>query len=149
LSVNTSTARRAQSGGFDPSSIGGSVTRADDSAHLGTPDDLYDGLRLDYKDSTFHPGDASSHVIRFQTEGRFEPPLSSELGGPGRYDSWTDPFTGNGFTKAGDDVIPEWQPTGGNPVQMRQGAEMWEILDNGNQRLVGVLDKGGEWVRVG
>lgn len=30
---------------------------------------------------------------------------------------------------------------------MREGAEMWEILDNGNQRLVGVLDD-GQWVPV-
>lgn len=29
-------------------------------------------------------------------------------GGP-RHDTWGDPFTGNGFTKAADDIVPEWQ----------------------------------------
>jgi hypothetical protein len=86
-------------------------------------------------------------VIRFKTGDGFEAPRVTDLGGSDRYDSWKDPFTGNGFTKAGDDVIPEWQPAGGNPAEMREGAEMWEILDNGNQRLVGVLDN-GQWVPV-
>jgi hypothetical protein len=137
----------AQSPDFDPTRVGGSVTRANDTAHLGTPDALHDGLRLDYPGTHFHPGDSSSHVIRFKTDDGFEAPRVTDLGGSDRYDSWKDPFTGNGFTKAGDDVIPEWQPAGGNPVEMREGAEMWEILDNGNQRLVGVLDN-GQWVPV-
>ena len=138
---------------FDPSTIGGSVTRAGDTAHLGTPDALHDGLRLDYPGTPFAPGDTSSHVIRFTTPDSFEAPRFSELGGPGKYDAgFDDPFTGNGFTKAGDDIIPEWQPSqanGGPTVNMNPGAEMWEVLDNGNQRLVGVLDNGGQWVPVG
>jgi len=40
------TSRRYES--FDPSNIGGSVTRAEDTSHLGSPRDLHDGLRLDY-----------------------------------------------------------------------------------------------------
>jgi hypothetical protein len=77
-----------------------------------------------------------------------EAPRHTDLGGPGAYDGWKEPFTGNGFTKAHDDVIPEWQPVDGRPVRMDPGAEMWETLDDGTQRLVGVLED-GQWVPVG
>ena len=49
------------------------------------------------------------------------------------------PFTGNGFTKSGDDVIPEYAVPRGETVTIREGAEMWEITDSGSQRLVAVL----------
>ncbi len=65
------------------------------------------------------------------------------MGGSSRFDTWDDPFTGNGFTKATDDVVPEFQIDRG--VTMRDGAEMWEVLPNGNQRLVAVL-RGREWI---
>jgi hypothetical protein len=133
---------------FRPDGIGGSMTRAGDTSHLGTPDALRDGLRLDYPNSPFGAGDGNSHVIRFTTPDPVEAPRHTDLGGPGAYDGWKEPFTGNGFTKAHDDVIPEWQPVDGRPVRMDPGAEMWETLDDGTQRLVGVLED-GQWVPVG
>lgn len=36
----------------------------------------------------------------------------------------------------------------GSAVTMRDGAEMWEVLDSGNQRLVAVL-QGGKWIPQG
>lgn len=68
--------------------------------------------------------------------------------GSGSYDDWSDPFTGNGFTKATGDLVPEWQTSAGSSMRMREGAEMWEVLDTGTQRLTAVL-LDGEWVRVG
>ncbi len=137
---------------FSPDGVGGSMTRAGDTAHLGTPDALRDGLRLDYPNSPFQPGDGSSHVIRFTSPDHVEVPRTSDMGGSGRYDGWDEPFTGNGYTKADGDVVPEWQPSpnevGVRVVNMDDGAEMWEVLDNGTQRLAGVL-KDGEWVPVG
>jgi hypothetical protein len=65
------------------------------------------------------------------------------MGGSARFDTWTDPFTGNGFTKATDDVIPEFQGVN----TMRSGAEMWEIMNDGTQQLTAVL-RGDVWVRV-
>jgi hypothetical protein len=59
------------------------------------------------------------------------------------YDSWGDPFTGNGFTSAQDDVIPEFQGLN----QMQEGAEMWELRSDGTQQLTAVL-RGRQWVRV-
>lgn len=76
------------------------------------------------------------------------------MGNPthGNYDGWSDPFTGNGFTKSGDDIIPEYQSypdaAGNAGVPMREGAEMWEVLPDGTQRLTGVL-RDGEWIPQG
>lgn len=118
-------------------------------AHLGNPGQIHDGLRLDYDDTPFAPHDPGTHIIRFQADqeapGSYEVPRNSDMGGNGRYDSWNDPFTGNGFTKPGDDVIPEYIA---KDVTMRDGAEMWEVLDDGTQRLVAVL-KNREWVPQG
>lgn len=129
--------------------VGGAVTVADDTAHLSTPREIHDSLRLDYSDTPFTTHDPGTHIIRFQQDpggsGSYEVPRNSDMGGDGTYDGWDDPFTGNGFTKSGDDVIPEYVA---NNMTMRDGAEMWEVLDDGTQRLVGVLrDK--EWIPQG
>jgi len=134
---------------FDVTSIRGAVTTADDVSHLGTPAQIHDGLRLDYGGTRFAPDDAGTHVIRFQTDTpSFEVPRHSDLGGSGRFDDWGDPFTGNGFTKSGDDIIPEYAVSDRDGVRMSDGAEMWEVTDTGTQRLVGVL-RDGEWIPQG
>ncbi|SHT64949.1 Uncharacterised protein [Mycobacteroides abscessus subsp. abscessus] len=129
--------------------VGGSVSMADDTAHLGTPQQIHDGLRLDYTDSPYTPEDPGTHIIRFQADpdapGSYEVPRNTDMGGTNAYDGWDDPFTGNGFTKSGDDVIPEYYA---KKVTMRDGAEMWEVLDDGTQRLVAVL-KDKEWIPQG
>ncbi len=136
-------------GNFDVDQIKGSVTVADDTAHLSDPSKIYDGLRLDYDGSHFDRTDAGTQIIRFQADpeslGNYEVPRNSTMGGDASYDGWSDPFTGNGFTKSTDDVIPEYVA---NDITMRDGAEMWEVLDNGNQRLVAVL-RGKEWIPQG
>lgn len=129
--------------------VGGSVTVASDTSHLSTPEAIHDGLRLDYSETPFTPHDPGTHIIRFQAEpdspGTYDVPRNSDMGGDGVYDNWDDPFTGNGFTKSGDDVIPEYMAKN---VTMREGAEMWEVLDDGTQRLSAVL-KSGEWIPQG
>ena len=129
--------------------VGGAVTVANDTAHLSTPGQIHDGLRLDYTDTPFTPHDPGTHIIRFQADpespGFYEVPRNSDLGGHGTYDSWDDPFTGNGFTKSGDDVIPEYVA---KDMTMRDGAEMWEVLDDGTQRLAAVL-RDREWIPQG
>ena len=133
-------------GRYGPNTIGGTMTRAVDTAALGTPVALHDGLRLDYPGTVFHRGDASVHVIRFQTNDTsgFVTPRRSVLGGDGRFDQWSGPFTGNGFTATDRGVIPEHHGT----ATMQDGAEMWEILESGTQRLTAVL-QGGQWIPVG
>jgi hypothetical protein len=130
--------------------VGGSVTLADDTSHLTTPQAIHDGLRLDYSDTHFAPHDPGTHLIRFQADEvvpfSYDVPRNSDMGGTSdRYDTWADPFTGNGFTKSGDDVIPEYFA---QDVTMREGAEMWEVLDDGTQRLVAVL-KDKHWIPQG
>jgi hypothetical protein len=129
--------------------VGGAVTLADDTAHLSTPRQIYDGLRLDYSDTPFAPHDPGTHLIRFQADpespGFYDVPRNSDMGGSDAYDSWDDPFTGNAFTKSGDDVIPEYIA---KDITMREGAEMWEVLEDGTQRLVAVL-KGDAWIPQG
>ncbi len=129
--------------------VGGAVTVAGDTSHLSTPEKIYDGLRLDYADSPFERYDPGTHLIRFQADpgssGVYEVPRNSDMGGGQAYDSWSDPFTGNGFTKSADDVIPEYVAKN---ITMRDGAEMWEVLDDGTQRLVAVL-KNKVWIPQG
>ncbi len=126
----------------------GSVTVADDTAHLTTPQALYDGLRLDYPDTHFTPGDASSFVMRFQVDdpAAISPSLHSRFGGDGSQDAWNAPFTGNGFLGATDDIIPEYKAAPRTAI--RDGAEMWEILPDGTQRLYAVR-RGAEWIPQG
>ncbi len=129
--------------------VGGAVTAAGDTAHLSTPGQIHDGLRLDYAGTPYAPHDPGTHIIRFQADaesrGFYEVPRTSDMGGTGSYDKWGNPFTGNGFTKASDDVIPEYFAKN---VTMREGAEMWEVLEDGTQRLVAVL-KNREWIPQG
>jgi hypothetical protein len=67
------------------------------------------------------------------------------VGGTEQYDGGDDPFTRNGFTKSVDDIVLEFFAKN---VTMRGGAEMWEVLDDGTQRLVAVL-KDREWIPQG
>jgi hypothetical protein len=126
---------------YTANEVRGAVTVADDTAHLGNPRDINEGLRLDYDNTHHAPDDASTHVIRFQADDpNFEVPRNQEMtGSPTTYDDWKQPFTGNGFTSAADDVIPEYAVPRGETVTIREGAEMWEVTDSGTQRLVAVL----------
>lgn len=124
---------------YTANEVRGAVTVADDTSHLGTPRSINEHLRLDYDGTHHSTGDASTHVIRFQTDNpNFDVPRNSDMtGSPTRFDGWSDPFTGNGLTKSGDDIIPEYVTDG--PTVIREGAEMWEVTDTGTQRLVAVL----------
>jgi hypothetical protein len=137
---------------YAPNEVRGAVTTAGDTAHLGTPGQINEHLRLDYDGTHHSTGDASTHVIRFQTENpNFDIPRNSDMTGSStRFDGWSDPFTGNGFTKSGDDIIPEYVTDG--PTVIREGAEMWEVTDSGTQRLVAVLrtvDGEPSWIPQG
>lgn len=133
----------------DQDRISGSISVADDTRHLTTPADFYHSLRLDYPGTVFHPRDQSNFVVRFQqdigTKGTVRPQIHSSMGGDTSFDHYAPPFTGNGFLKTADDIIPEYRA---DRVDMRDGAEMWEVLDDGTQRLFAVL-RAHEWIPVG
>ncbi|MBD3923669.1 hypothetical protein IEZ26_03475 [Nocardioides cavernae] len=139
---------------YTSNEVRGAVTVADDTAHLGTPREINEGLRLDYDNTHHATSDTSTHVIRFQADNpNFEVPRNQDMtGSPTTYDDWKQPFTGNGFTSAADDVIPEYAVPRGDTVTIREGAEMWEVTDSGTQRLVAVLrtvDGEPSWIPQG
>ncbi|MEZ3161994.1 hypothetical protein AB1K54_15875 [Microbacterium sp. BWT-B31] len=133
--------------------ISGSVSVVEDTAHLATPRDFFGALRLDYPGTNFSSGDGSAFVLRFQADNldlgngtnTVDSQLHSSMGGDGTIDDYSPPFTGNGFLAAPDDIIPEYRA---DEVQMRDGAEVWEVLDDGTQRLYAVL-RDEVWIRQG
>lgn len=129
-----------------PDEVRGFVTHAPDTVHIGTPREVFDNLRLDYKDTEFRARDETVRVIRYQSDNAvYDIPKSPVMGGTA-----TDklPFTGNGFTGSADNVVPEYKVHyAGESTTMRAGAEMWEFTKSGTERLVGVLRDGG-WVKV-
>ena len=129
---------------FDDSSARGFVSVADDTSHLTTPADLYDGVRLDYSGTTFARDDSSVYVIRFQVRNPnvVDIPYGERMGGT--VDE-SPPFTGNGFTGARSDIIPEYRFSG--EASIRPGAEIWEITNTGNERLTAVFN-GKTWIPV-
>ncbi len=136
-----------RAGGPAPDQVRGFVTHAPDTAHVSTPRGVYDGLGLGYRDTEFRPTDNTVSAVRYQSDNAgHEIPRAPVMGGT---ESTPPPFTGNGFTAARDDVIPELKVTrnDGDPARMIDGAEMWELTESGTNRLVGVL-RDGEWVRV-
>lgn len=145
----TVTVGRTVNPDFDPKKIGGAMTVADDTAHLASPEALRAQLRLDYPGSPFPANDSSVYVMRFKSQdpGAISTSYSpGKMGGDNpRLATYGDPFTGNGFLKSGDDIIPEYMPA--ENVTMKEGAEIWEITDTGTQRLAAVL-KNGNWIPV-
>ena len=143
---------------YQPDSVTGFVTRLRDVAHLATPREIYEQLRLDYAGSPFRPdGSENVQLLRFTLDAGSSQPVipfdSIARGGPSEFTAPV-PFTGNGYTAAGlpvasGQIIPESSfSRSGGPGVMDVGTEMWEITPNGIYRLVGVLLDGRGWVAV-
>lgn len=129
---------------YTDSTVGGFASVADDVSHLSTPEALYNQLRMDYPGTTFTSDDSSVYVMRFQVRevSDVSVPYGRDMGGTVDKEP---PFTGNGFTQAKDDIIPEYYFPNGASIQ--PGAEIWEITSDGNQRLVAVFN-GETWIPV-
>lgn len=128
--------------------VQGSVTRLNDGVEMRTPRELHDGLRLDYgkkEDRVFSPDDESVQVLRFRTrEGDADISRFSSMGGKSGTDGWDPPYTGNGFTRSTDPVVPESRLPNS---PLRAGSEVWTVRADGSQELDMVFD-GKEWVKV-
>lgn len=74
--------------------------------------------------------------------------LLDSMGGTGRTDGWHDPYTGNGFLKS-DALVPEYrvEQNPDKPYRYAEGSELWEVLQDGTQRLACVF-RSIRWVRV-
>ncbi|WP_048601809.1 hypothetical protein [Rubeoparvulum massiliense] len=125
--------------------IGGYVSRAQDVIDLKTYDNIREGLRLDYTfDGGFSPfpeGGNEYAIIRFKTDTVIEIPRTKEFNGNEKI--WSNeygrqPFTGNGFTKSNDTIIPEFILSDKKaPIE----AEFYKIID-GELNLVATYSDG-------
>ena len=120
--------------------VGGYVSTAKDAKHLQTYDDIYYGMRLDYKlgdgvSQNFYLSDGSCGVIRYKT------PKANALEVP-KYPTVNDPppFTGHGFTSANNGrlSVPEWKSGYNMPDD---GAELWEVYSDGTEVLKAIFSK--------
>lgn len=123
----------------------GSVTTLEDGAAMGTPRELFDGLALGYEGSPFSPTDDSMKVMRFTSQSDAEISWYSSMGGTGATDGWTDPYTGNGYTKSTDPIVPESTLPADSPID--EGAEMWTVRKDGTETLEAVYTA-DTWVKV-
>ena len=149
---------------FKPNETFGFTARQEDVSHLRTPQEMFDGLGLDYEGTAHRaPGDPlgpnqggtavdEMHYLRYeQGPNDIAVPRHSDLGGSNpKYDADAadpdNPFTGNGYTKGG---IPEFHT--GSPSTLQPGAEIWRADAAGNQHLVArLVEVGGklEWLAV-
>lgn len=124
--------------------IGGFVSVAADIKYLSTMNEIYNGLRLDYKGSKFLADGAGYSVIRFTSSftDHLYIPYCIELGGSNPH-SW--PNTGGGFTSStlGNGGYPEY--CFDNYYVPDQGSEIYEITPLGNEILRARFE-GNKWV---
>ena len=130
--------------------VRGFINRAQDTRGLSDFRKIYNTLRLDYKDSNFSDiSDSSLGIIRFKTGyvEKIDVPYSPEFGGKAIGDY---PFTGNGFTAAGNGkIIPEFIITDTEGVKINDRAEIFELDRNGNEKLVGIFNgKSGRFFKI-
>lgn len=123
--------------------VGGCVTRAQDTKDIRSYDDVYEGLRLDYENTRFNEGDKGYGVLRFKAEdtSSYKIPYNPDMGGSSIYKP---PFTGNGFTKSKDKVIPEFEM---KEQTIPKGTELYQVSESGQETLVAVYD-GTRFVKV-
>lgn len=126
--------------------IGGFVSSAADIKDLSTMEDIFWGLRLDYKGSKFLADGAGYSVIRFTSSftDHLYIPFCNELGGTYPH-SW--PNTGGGFTSStlGDGGYPEY--CFDNYYIPDQGSEIYEVTPMGNEILRARFE-GNKWITV-
>ena len=158
-----------------PDSAGGFITRASDAAGLRTPKEVYDALRLDYKNTKYLPNnDKPVYAVQFRADrglediqipdGRGQDELrrhgleaADPTGRPypephEKQDPW--PNTGHGWTGSTvghSKIIPEYAVRQGTGVPYNHGDVIWEINKSGERVLAAIFDEStgnGMWRRV-
>ena len=120
--------------------VQGFITKAADTKHLNSFDDLYYGLRLDYDGTKFFLDEGYCYVLRFKSK---EVPLKVNVPrGRDFKDSY--PFTSHGFTAGirGRIGVPEFIIKSGFRVPIEGGTEIWKITRDGKQTLYAVFEEG-------
>ena len=124
------------SGRYDK--IQGFITKAADTKHFNSFDDLYYGLRLDYDGTMFFLDEGCCYAIRFKSK---EVPLKINVP-RGRDFKVPYPFTSHGFTAGikGRIGVPEFTVKKGAKISIKDGAEIWKITRDGRQTLYAVFE---------
>ena len=146
---------------FRPNETFGFTSRYEDVAHLRTPQDMFDGLGLDYEKTPYRAeGDLlgpnqggtavnDMHVLRYEAQSGDDVivPRHSDLGGSGDFDAQAadpgNPFTGNGYTSGG---VPEFRTE--RAAQLPPGSEIWRVDASGERHLVATYTPDGTWLAV-
>lgn len=139
---------------FDRAKAGGFTARYCDVAHLGTPADAIEGMRLDYDDPRYEgrngrrpylKTDDTVITLRFTVQdsdlthtpyGGNSDEDKLKMGG----DTFgNDPFTGNGFTKSVDHAVPEFILDLADFAD--DPAEIWALNTAGEQELLAAWNR--------
>ncbi|HLL64720.1 MAG TPA: SseB family protein [Micromonosporaceae bacterium] len=129
--------------------VSGFVHRANEVAHLRTPEDFYQALGLHYTGSAFKPDAAEVYLLRWTAArvnlyripygGQHETAMRAMEG-------WVierAPFRGNGFAPSETgDVIAEFKV---DSARLPHGTQLWRVDRDGDEQLVAVLD--ADWPR--
>lgn len=70
----------------------------------------------------------------------------SGMGGSWAFDGFDPPYTGNGFTKSTDPVVPDSSLA--PKSEIADGAEIWSVMKDGTQVLDAVYRDSKGWVKV-
>ena len=129
------------------SGIQGFISRAQDTMGVKNPLEVYQTIRLDYDPKpgyrpAFDPYlDRSIGVIRFKTQevSKIKIPFNESMGG---YESSPYPNTGNGFTAAENGrIIPEFRVFETQTVKPKNGAEIYQVFQDGREDLIAVYNE--------
>ncbi|PBQ32474.1 hypothetical protein CNR22_12060 [Sphingobacteriaceae bacterium] len=134
-------------------SIGGFIATAEDCKHLNTYNEIFDGLRLDYKESEFVATSATKClIVRFKTLdfASIEIPRNYDNGGSinnpniqSVYNKNPYPFTGQGYTAGTNGVlgVPELKVEYPNSLKLEDKAEMFIIDNSGKEEFIGCYSR--------
>lgn len=132
--------------------VGGYMTTVRDAAHLKTYQEVFDGMRLDYKGSEFVKSDATGYiVIEFFSEdiAFLEIPRNYDNGGtindpnnPSPHNKNEAPFTGQGFTSGDYGIlgVPELKAEYPNALRINDGGKMFFVNGEGSKVLIGIYN---------
>ena len=121
----------------DYGQVGGFVSRASDTKHLKSFEDLYYGLRLDYAETTFFIEEGSCGIIRFKS---LEVPQKAVVPMGGTFDDISYPFTSTGITSGRNGRLGAPELNLPQKIRFNDGDEIWEIFNDGTEILRAVYE---------
>ncbi|MBO9129007.1 hypothetical protein [Bacillus sp. 165] len=123
--------------------VGGCLTKAADVRGVTMPKDVFNSLRLDYKDTPYTKK-TDYGLIKFKTDqtDQIYIPYHKKFGDPVNVKHEISyPQTGNGFTASENGtVIPEYETPWGVFLDPEDGAELYRVA-NGEELLIGIFDE--------